>query len=150
MEPPIIYFYCRASSRVAKEHICLNNFYTSTFYIDNKEFPTVEHYYQARKMTDPVMFERIRRADTPLQAKRLAWKIRIDVNAFNSIRDQVMYEGVKAKFTQNPELREKLLRTGNAVLVEDSNKDMYWGGGLEGSANQLGHILMQLRDELRN
>ncbi len=45
------------------------------------------------------------------------------------IKDEVMLEVVRAKFTQHPELRELLLATGAAVLAENSQKDYYWGIG---------------------
>lgn len=38
-----------------------------------------------------------------------------------------MYRGLMTKFTQNVELREKLIFTGSAVLVEASPKDKVRG-----------------------
>jgi predicted NAD-dependent protein-ADP-ribosyltransferase YbiA (DUF1768 family) len=43
----------------------------------------------------------------------------------------------------------KLIETGDAKLVEDSDVDKYWGGWLEGSENMLGKLLMELRDKLK-
>lgn len=62
----------------------------------------------------------------------------------------VMREAIKHKFDQNPYLKEKLLSTGDAELIEDSPEDMFWGGALEGSKNTLGGLLMELRDQLWN
>jgi len=47
-------------------------------------------------------------------------------------------------------LREILLGTGDAKLVEHTENDSYWGDGGDGSGkNRLGILLMRLRDELR-
>jgi predicted NAD-dependent protein-ADP-ribosyltransferase YbiA (DUF1768 family) len=40
--------------------------------------------------------------------------------------------------------------TGDAVIVEHSQKDRYWGDAGDGSGeNMLGKILMEVREELR-
>ena len=79
---------------------------------------------------------------------------------------RAMYNAVKMKFTQNPDLRQKLINTGNAILVENAGgNDIYWGDGsfkISGGGtnwdlskigdsrgeNRLGLLLMQIRDEL--
>ena len=38
----------------------------------------------------------------------------------------VMRVAVKAKFDQNPKLKEQLLATGDSILIEDSLEDDYW------------------------
>jgi hypothetical protein len=44
-----------------------------------------------------------------------------------------------------------LLDTGNAILVEHTDNDNFWGDGGDGRGqNKLGHILMRVRDEIRN
>ena len=62
-----------------------------------------------------------------------------------------MYEAVLSKFTQHEHLRQILLSTYDARLVEHTSKDNYWGDGGDGSGkNVLGQILMQVREELNN
>lgn len=73
-----------------------------------------------------------------------------------------MYDGNILKFRQNPELKQKLLETGDKVLVEASPTDKIWGIGLgEKKAretakhrngwglNLLGNALGEVREVLR-
>ena len=71
---------------------------------------------------------------------------------------QVMFDGVLAKFSQNPDHAQTLKSTGVMKLAESSKNDKYWGTGKslydktaltewEG-ANKLGKILMMVRDKL--
>ena len=65
---------------------------------------------------------------------------------------QVMTEVVRAKFTQNLDLKEKLLATGDAYLIEGTTwRDRIWGVDLATmkGKNQLGKILMAIRKELK-
>jgi len=60
-----------------------------------------------------------------------------------------MRKAVFAKFKQHPKLKDALLSTGTAQLVQHSSKDRYWSdGGDETSLNMLGQILMEVRDKL--
>ena len=57
---------------------------------------------------------------------------------------------VEARFRQHDELRALLLATGDATLVEHTEQDDFWGDGGDGSGqNQLGRVLMAVRDALR-
>jgi ribA/ribD-fused uncharacterized protein len=61
-----------------------------------------------------------------------------------------MREAVLAKFSQHPDLREILLATGDALIVEHTENDSYWGDGGDGSGvNMLGRILVEVRAALR-
>ena len=149
MDRDTIYFYDRASERVREENIFLNNFFVSSFVVDDKEYRTVEHFYQSKKFSGD-QAEAVRISSTPDDAKRLAHELSFDESEWALIRDQVMRNGLKAKFDQNPDLRKKLLDTGNCKLIEDSMRDAYWGGVLDGSSNRLGTLLEELRDYYRN
>jgi len=129
----------------------LSNFHQSPFTLEEKVWPTVEHYFQAQKFpADPVLQERVRAAKTALGAKRLG---RTKTAAFRSdwdtVKDTVMEKGIKAKFQQNSELAALLLHTGDYWLIEKSRSDSYWGSGPNGCGlNKTGRILMKIRREL--
>lgn len=76
------------------------------------------------------------------------------------IKEDVVYKGNMAKFTQNEDLRRALLETGDATLAEASPYDAIWGIGRKASerlaqvpekwkgTNLLGKVLMRVRAEL--
>ena len=112
-------------------------------------WPTTEHYYQAQKFSPIILREAIRSCPKPGDAKRLARLNRNFIRAdWDSIKTDVMLRALRAKFGV-PYLRKLLLGTGDAVLVEDSPGDFFWGTGHDGTGqNMLGKLLMQVRREL--
>lgn len=60
-----------------------------------------------------------------------------------------MYEALRLKFGTHADLKEKLLSTEDARLVEHTTRDSYWGDGGGKGKNRLGVLLMRLRAELR-
>ncbi|MDE7478548.1 MAG: NADAR family protein, partial [Lachnospiraceae bacterium] len=69
---------------------------------------------------------------------------------WEKVKFDIMYEICKAKFSQNEELREKLIATGK-VRLEEGNTwgDKIWGTVNGKGQNNLGKILMRVREELR-
>lgn len=149
MDSDTIFFYDQVSDRVKEEHIFLNNFAATPITINGLEFKTVEHYYQASKFKGE-QFEAVRHTSTPDEAKKLAHSYRNYDENWEEKKESVMIEALRAKFDQNPELKERLVLTGEKRLVEDSERDLYWGGAVEGSKNRLGIMLEELRAEYRN
>jgi len=129
----------------------LSNFYGSPFTLNGKTYPTVEHFFQCKKFPgDPVLQEKIRLAKTPVGAKRAgrtkSEHFRLD---WEEVKETVMLEGLRAKFTQNPQVAELLLSTGTAALYEKMPRDSYWGTGPNGCGrNRMGRLLEQVRREL--
>lgn len=71
---------------------------------------------------------------------------------WEAVKVGIMEEIVRAKFAQHPELAEKLLATGDKVLVEGNHwGDTCWGVDTRTGQgeNHLGKILMRVREELR-
>lgn len=97
------------------------------------------------------MEETIRLADTPARAKKLGRSHKATRRAdWEKVKDDYMYKCVLAKFSQHVSIRRTLLDTGDALLVEHTSADSYWGDGGDGSGkNMLGKILMRVRDNLR-
>ena len=63
----------------------------------------------------------------------------------------IMRQVLKSKFTQNPELKAKLIATGDAELIEGNNwNDRFWGVCRGVGQNHLGKLLMEVRAELVN
>ncbi len=129
-----------------------SNFWGAPIVIDGVRWPTTEHFFQAAKFfqTDPDWAERIRTAET---AKKAAYKGRSRIHPLRSdweeVKDSIMYSTLLAKFTQHRSLRELLLNTGDADLVEHTTNDHYWGDGGDGSGkNMLGKLLMKVRKML--
>lgn len=145
MERQTIYFYDRVSDRVKAEDIYLNNFEITPITVNGLEFQSVEHFYQASKFAG-AEFENVRLAATPDHCKKLARTLEHNEIEWEARKDSVMMQGLLCKFEQHPCLLEKLLSTGNAKLIEDSDRDPYWGGALPGSKNRLGQMLEEIRD----
>jgi ribA/ribD-fused uncharacterized protein len=133
------------------EYGCFSNFSRHPVYLKGKRWPTSEHYFQAQKFAGTPHEEAVRLCKTPREAANRGRSRKLPLRAdWERVKDAVMREAVLAKFTQHAELRAILLGTGDAVLVEHTAKDSYWGDGGDGSGrNVLGRILMGVRDELR-
>ena len=68
---------------------------------------------------------------------------------WEDVKLNVMRKALLAKFTQHDNLRQKLIKTGERVLVERSPHDSFWGDGGDGSGqNWLGWLLMEIRDKV--
>lgn len=134
----------------AQEYAWLSNFFVSPITLDEKEYPTVEHWFQSQKFTDRHLQEKIRLCDTPAVAKRLGrTRDTSFLSNWDEIKEDIMLKGLRAKFMQNETLKNQLLQTGSALLEEEASWDSYWGLGRSGKGkNRMGFLLMKVRDEL--
>jgi ribA/ribD-fused uncharacterized protein len=144
MEP--IKFY-----KVDDEYGCFSNFSPHPIRMKGKVWPTSEHYFQAQKFAGTEHEEEIRLIKSPMIAARMGRDRKRPLRPdWESVKDEIMLEAVRAKFTQSEELREFLLATGDAEIIERASNDGYWGDGGDGSGrNMLGKTLMLVREELR-
>src|SRR5437868_3443207 len=144
--PPVINFYS-----VSDEFGFFSNFAPYPVELKGMVWPTSEHYFQAQKFAGTEHEEAIRREKSPMIAARMGRERSQPIRAdWEAIKDNVMREVVRAKFQQHLELREILLATGDAQIVEHTENDSYWGDGGDGSGkNMLGRILMEVRAQLR-
>jgi ribA/ribD-fused uncharacterized protein len=142
----VIHFYSTQG-----EHGCFSNFSRHAIHLKGKRWPTSEHYFQAQKFAGTQHEEEVRCCKTPRAAADMGRSRKLPLRRdWESVKDQVMREAVLTKFTQHEDLRAVLLGTGDALLVEHTANDSYWGDGGDGSGrNRLGQILMSVREELR-
>jgi len=45
---------------------------------------------------------------------------------WETVKDQIMLEALRAKFSQNADVKKILLETGEATIVEHTANDSYW------------------------
>ncbi|MBR1807545.1 MAG: NADAR family protein [Selenomonadaceae bacterium] len=122
------------------------------FYKDGVFWKTVEHYYQAQKFDDAALREKISQAATPKEASEIGRNRAYPLKSgWDDIRAQVMYEAVYLKFKANPDIREKLLSTGDEEIIEETVRENYWGcGPNRDGQNVFGKILCKVRQTLRD
>lgn len=126
----------------------LSNFSPSKIELDGYIFDNGESAFQSFKnLSQQASFQGIE----PNIAKRKGRRVTLR-HDWDKVKDGVMYQVVKAKFTQNEELKTKLLATQDNYLIEGNRwNDTYWGVDIitRKGKNKLGKILMQVREELR-
>ncbi len=146
MTPSIVFH-----SKSANYH-WLSNFSAHPITVGNVRWSSVEHYYQAQKYPGTETASQIRRAETPLKARKIGQNRSLAPRAdWESVKESVMRSAIEAKFTQNRQLRELLIATGDAELVHESSSDLFWGRSKEGIGdNRLGIIIMEVRKQLHD
>ena len=129
----------------------LANYSNYGFYKNNIFYKTVEHYYQSEKFDNNVIKEKIINSNTPKEASNIGRdRKNIRKNNFNSIKNQVMLDGVLEKFRQNKSILYKLIETRNEEIIENTVDEYYWGIGKDKSGkNHFGKILMKARHILK-
>lgn len=141
-----VYFYAQTD-----DYAEFSNFAPFGVAMDGHWWPTVEHYFQAQKFDDTAYREKIRRAGRPKDAKALGMTRHLPLRSdWDRVKEGVMLAAVRRKFQTHGAPAQRLLSTGTRLIVENAPMDYFWGCGQDGSGlNRLGHILMQVRDELR-
>lgn len=120
--------------------------------LEDGEWPSVEHYFNAMMFTDGDLRERIRAASHPADTRKLAKRHKRDARAdWKRIAETVMTRALYVKCRQHADVARALLDTGNSVIVERSQYDYHWGCGRDGRGhNAYGKILMAVRERLRD
>lgn len=132
-----------------------SNLFVRDFLFEGRLFPTAEHAYQAGKAARQNVREWILSAPSPSLVAMAAhglytWDI---VSDWSKIKGERMQKVLYAKFAQHDDLRELLLSTGSARIVEagrtDNAVNREWGEVNGRGQNRLGVLLMELRYEFR-
>jgi ribA/ribD-fused uncharacterized protein len=144
---------------------CFSQWFISPFVVDGIEYRTAEHWMMAAKarlFKDEEILQKILENPFPNAAKSFGRKIKnFDEKIWDNHKMELIVQGNYHKFSQNKELKEFLLSTGNQIIVEASPQDKIWGIGIakenpnalnplkwEGE-NLLGFAIMEVRDQLR-
>lgn len=138
----------------------LSNFFPVEIEHQGIKYPSVEHYYVAMKVKNDQQIdgkyigyvdcrELISKIKTPGEAKRFGRTLKIRKD-WDNVKFDVMLWGVREKFKKE-ELKEMLLNTGDQQLIEGNFwNDTYWGVCKGVGENNLGKILMRVREEVKN
>lgn len=146
-----IHFY-RANE---KPYGVFSNLYPRAIVFETRQYPTAEHAYQAGKARKAAVREWILSAPSPALVAMAAhglytWDITSD---WSKMKFERMRAVLRAKFTQHDDLRQVLLSTGNARLVEAARVangvNRTWGEVNGKGLNMLGVLLMEIREEFR-
>ena len=124
--------------------------------MDGAEYRSSEHYYQSHKTLDNRERYLIQTISTPMHSRTLGRRCELRPD-WNDVKNQVMETALRLKFN-NEYLRNKLIETYPHDLVEGNYwGDTYWGVYNGKGKNELGQLLMKIRnefvslqDELRN
>src|SRR4051812_3493915 len=126
--------------RFSGDYRFLSNFYPAKVDLDGVSFSSVEHAYQAAKTLDLGERRKVRNCVTAGEAKKMGQNVQLRPN-WDGLKLQVMLDLLRQKFAKPP-LREELLATGEAELVEGNTwGDRYWGVVNGVGKNHLGTLL---------
>jgi ribA/ribD-fused uncharacterized protein len=148
-----------------EENGYLSNWYLSEFYYNGVKYSSMEQYMMHQKATlfnDEVIAKEILQTDDVARIKSLGRQVSNFVEGvWITNRENIVFEGLLCKFSQNKDLESKLLSTENQVIAECAVRDRIWGIGLsmrdenrfhqekwEGQ-NLLGKQLMRAREHLK-
>jgi ribA/ribD-fused uncharacterized protein len=137
-----------------KPYGAFSNLFRRPILFEDTSFATAEHAYQAGKARRPEVRAWLMAAPSPALLAMAAhglyqWDI---APSWSRVKFDRMRAVLHAKFTQHEDLREVLLSTGSARLVESATVDnpvnRLWGEVNGVGKNMLGVLLMELRTQL--
>lgn len=142
-----------------------SQWYIAPFTIYDITYNCCEKYMMAEKARffgDYDIEKLIMLSDDPKEHKQLGRNVKnFDADKWNLVVDNIVYNANYAKFTQNLDLKNKLLASGGKIYVECSPYDAIWGNGMNitdtlntsmenwRGTNRLGLAIMKVRNTLR-
>jgi ribA/ribD-fused uncharacterized protein len=144
--------------KVKEHHGWLGNMAPFPVEHDGQRWPTTEALFQGLRFVDQEIRSKIRLHKSPMAAKMISkkYKMQMVVEPMSALDLDNMRLCLKLKIEQHPELREKLIQTGEAPIMEDCTRrqrgsGLFWGAALiEGEwkgQNWLGRLWMELRQQ---
>ena len=134
------------------------------FPFEVQEYSSAEQfmmYHKAMIFLDRETAKKIMSTNNVRTIKELGRQVKdFDLETWEYFRSKIVYEGNKAKFSQNEDLKNILLNTKDTTLVEAAYNDNIWGIGLSKDdvkskkrstwkgKNLLGEILTIIREEI--
>ena len=148
-----------------EENGYLSNWYLSNFKIGSTQFSSMEQYMMYKKaiaFNNTKIAKKILETTDVSKIKTLGRQVsNYNDTYWNGVRQIIIYKGLLEKFSQNEDLKKRLLNTGNDILAECAVQDKIWGIGLSmkdvnrwdmekwRGENLLGFALMMVREELQ-
>lgn len=161
-----LYFWGNTKKTEQIDKSCFSQWYDSPFEVAGTTYKTAEHWMMAQKallFNDKKAFDKIVSSQKPGEAKEFGRAILgFDEAKWSENKFEIVKTGNIYKFSQNAELADYLIKTGDRILVEASPVDTIWGIGLAQDnpdinniyawrgENLLGFALMEARDYLIN
>ncbi len=140
--------------RFRKLYGYLSNMAACQVEFDGAIYNSVEHAYQAASTLNLESRAKIQRSGNPVWAKRMGKGVKKRED-WAEVKVDVMLGLLRLKFSQ-VKFRQKLLATGDHFILEgNEHGDNFWGmcrnaDGVFKGRNQLGRLLMQVREEVRS
>lgn len=143
----------------------LSNWYLSPFDLDGIHYSSMEQYIMCQKCIlfgDHATAKKVLLTDDPSEQQKLGKLCSGYINSvWAGARQAIAMRGLLAKFSQNADLKELLLDTRDAYLVECAHSDKIWACGIRlheherfdatkwTGQNILGFALMAVRETIK-
>lgn len=143
----------------------LSTYYPSKINVYDVQYRSCQQFYQALKCKhfgDVKAYTMIMKTFSPKTQAEIASTIEgFDPEVWEKKAEGVMERALRLKFSQNENLKNMLLGTGNANIIFATKYQTYWGSGLainddaNGEPtcwvgnNKLGQLLMKIREEFK-
>lgn len=162
-EPEYHFFYGHDPKKLGDEQACFSQWYHRWFTVDGHRYNCMEQYMmseKARLFKDKEMLIAILGESDQAKIKAYGRQVKgFDPEIWHKHCIDIVFKGNYAKFTQNEDLKQYLLATGDKVLVEASPTDTIWGIGMRATAkakdhrnwrgqNLLGYTLTRVKQQI--
>jgi ribA/ribD-fused uncharacterized protein len=141
----------------------LSNFHPAPIVHGETKYANVEQMYQhlkAENANDQIAAKKIMEAQTPAECKAMGDRVP-ESNTWASEKEVIMKHAIFLKFSQNPKLKDFLMKIKSNAIAEASPSDLYWGTGVAFNRaeatiqnkwrgkNNLGKLLQELRETFK-